>query len=532
MSARHMMLLSLIAIPLVLVGCSSSTPGGDPSPDGPGPAAGTVTAGSLSMEVESPADFVMATLATSGNVGFTVLSGTTIHRLHEAGPDQEWIAFSGDDPLGTDQEIFLIKPDGTGLTQVTDNADNDWQPAWSPDGIQLAFQQQAAPDREIHVINVDGSGDTNITDNTIHDQEPHWSPSGDRIVFGQNPGSTTDIWAMDTDGSNLSRLTDNSVDDITPDWSPDGTKVAFSQNLSGDYEICIMNADGTGQTIVTSNAVDDLSPAWAPNGRRIVFSRFDGSDHELWTMAPDGSGAQTVTNNAQHDRSPDWSPDASRIVFYRDTGIGDEDLWTVKPDGTGERRLTNNATTDAHPAWSPIPRVKRALIGAPSTDLGCDPPFGPARPMAIIGLTADGMVSATTVVMNDYDWSSLRVEPLQDFSDQLAAVRTSGRYVKGFKEDMGFGKDPVLWELRAKPITTNALVLLSVETGRIASIIASSETIASGVSDAVAEPGGQLVLRGAFTQAYSAADPSRNLISGSATEVVVDERTGAVLSAH
>lgn len=530
MSARHMMLFSLIALPLVVAGCGSGFLGGDAAPDGPGPSAGTVTAGSLAMDVESPADLEIATVTTSGNVGFTVLSGTTIHRLHEAGPDQEWIAFSGDDPQGTDQEIFLIKPDGTGLTQVTDNAHNDWQPGWSPDATQIVYGQQGVPDREIHTTNVDGTGDTNITNNAIHDSEPQWSPNGDRIVFVQNPGADSDIWTMDTDGGNPSQVTDNALDDAMPDWSPDGTRIAFAQASGGDWEICVVNADGTGLTTLTNNAVEDASPAWSPNGQDIVFTRWDGNDDEVWVMKSDGSAAQVVTSNAVHDRFPDWSPDGSRIVFSRYDP--DEEVVTVKPDGTGEMVLTNNATTDVHPAWSPIPRVKRALIGADGTDLGADPPFGRARPMAIVGLTADGMVSATTVVMNDYDWPTLNVEPLQDFSAQLAAVRTSGRYVKGFKEDMGSGADPVLWELRAKPLTTNALVLLSVETGRIASIIASSETIASGVGDVVADAGGQVVLRGAFTQAYSAADPSRNLVSGSATEVVVDERTGAVLSAH
>src|SRR6266568_2482465 len=48
------------------------------------------------------------------------------------------IAFSGDDGNGYD-EIFIMNADGTGETQLTHNAFNDYGPVWSPDGKQLTF---------------------------------------------------------------------------------------------------------------------------------------------------------------------------------------------------------------------------------------------------------------------------------------------------------------------------------------------------------------------------------------------------------
>jgi TolB protein len=46
-------------------------------------------------------------------------------------PDGQWIAFNS--LRNNDQaDIFIIRPDGTGLRQVTDNPEPDWQPQWEP----------------------------------------------------------------------------------------------------------------------------------------------------------------------------------------------------------------------------------------------------------------------------------------------------------------------------------------------------------------------------------------------------------------
>lgn len=46
-------------------------------------------------------------------------------------PDGQWIAFNS--LRNNDQaDIFIIRPDGTELRQVTDNPEPDWQPQWEP----------------------------------------------------------------------------------------------------------------------------------------------------------------------------------------------------------------------------------------------------------------------------------------------------------------------------------------------------------------------------------------------------------------
>jgi Tol biopolymer transport system component len=60
-------------------------------------------------------------------------------------PSGEWLAFeSSREGIAGLYAIFLVHPDGTGLTQVTDRVLNAIHPVWSADGRHLAFSARNA----------------------------------------------------------------------------------------------------------------------------------------------------------------------------------------------------------------------------------------------------------------------------------------------------------------------------------------------------------------------------------------------------
>jgi Tol biopolymer transport system component len=78
-------------------------------------------------------------------------------------PDGSTIAFSA--VTGSSSNIFTIRPNGTGLKQITNVPAkvNDLLDSWSPDGKQIAFISDAAGAFEVYVMNADGSGATQVT---------------------------------------------------------------------------------------------------------------------------------------------------------------------------------------------------------------------------------------------------------------------------------------------------------------------------------------------------------------------------------
>ncbi len=129
---------------------------------------------------------------------------------------------------------------------------------------QIAFQTDRDGNDEIYVMNPDGTGPTRLTNDAATDQTPAWSPDGTKIAFETNRDGNTEIYVINADGTGLMILTNDAATDATPAWSPDGTKLAFSTNRNGNFEIYVMNADGTGPINLSNNAASDFEPAWSP----------------------------------------------------------------------------------------------------------------------------------------------------------------------------------------------------------------------------------------------------------------------------
>lgn len=216
----------------------------------------------------------------------------------------------------TNNDIYVVSADGSGEHSLTNNPKLDLNPAWSPDGAQIAFASERDGDREIYVMNADGSGPVRLTNVPGDDGEPAWSPDGTRIAFvSYRDGPTAAIYVMNADGSNQVRLTSGPNYYAHPAWSPDGGKIAFASSGGGTEGIWIMNADGSGAARLTTSTIGDVAPAWSPDGTRIVFSRLRANTSDLFFINVDGSGLIQLTHGIGNAGDPSWSPDGRKIAL-------------------------------------------------------------------------------------------------------------------------------------------------------------------------------------------------------------------------
>jgi Tol biopolymer transport system component len=68
-----------------------------------------------------------------------------------------------------------MSPDGTNVRPLTQ--EGDCCPSWSPDGAHILFHSAAA---QIMVVNADGTGWTNLTNNAVFNYEAAWSQTVSR----------------------------------------------------------------------------------------------------------------------------------------------------------------------------------------------------------------------------------------------------------------------------------------------------------------------------------------------------------------
>jgi len=94
------------------------------------------------------------------------------------------IAFQFRDDVTADVDLRLIKPNGTGEVPVP-NTKNGRKPDWAPNGKRLAY---AAPGVGINLIKPDGSGQTTFAKQQGNKfvTDPAWSPDGAQIAYSRN----------------------------------------------------------------------------------------------------------------------------------------------------------------------------------------------------------------------------------------------------------------------------------------------------------------------------------------------------------
>ena len=95
-------------------------------------------------------------------------------------------------------QLFTIRPDGTGETQITHFADSSADGAnWSADGNKIVFTR-------------------------------HWNPGGHNERF--------EIYTMKADGSRMKALPRAGKFTLGPNWTPDGRRIVFLEGTTNRIE--------------------------------------------------------------------------------------------------------------------------------------------------------------------------------------------------------------------------------------------------------------------------------------------------------
>ncbi|MDW5549086.1 PKD domain-containing protein [Methanosarcina sp.] len=170
-------------------------------------------------------------------------------------PDTSKIAVCAHGPADIDYYIDIGKV-GKDLTSfrpglITHQTQSRQSQIWSPDGSKIVYyagkgESYEDEKSEVYTIKADGTGKTQLTSDSAKDNYPMFSPDGKKIIYVSNRAGSEDIWIMDADGKNKVQLTSGSAKDSFPVWSPDGKKIAFWSDRGGErgiYTLDLENGD-------------------------------------------------------------------------------------------------------------------------------------------------------------------------------------------------------------------------------------------------------------------------------------------------
>lgn len=129
---------------------------------------------------------------------------------------------------------------------------------FGPDNLTIVYEKDLDDvfgfDSEICIIRKDGSGFVQLTDNQYEDFDPSWSHDGRRIVFSALPGFLSDIFMMNSDGTSQRNITNTPlIEELGPSFNPDDAEISFIADFDNNDSrngIYRMNTNGTGRSKV------------------------------------------------------------------------------------------------------------------------------------------------------------------------------------------------------------------------------------------------------------------------------------------
>ena len=268
-------------------------------------------------------------------------------------------------------------------------------PSWSPDGVQIAMDN----DTTIYVTDL-RTGVTRYLIAGAPGTEPAWSPDGSRIAFSSARSGDLGLYLVNADGSGTVRVPGAVGYAGQPRWFPDGTRLVFTCAVdAGNSDVCAVNADGTGFARLTTDPASDGDGAVSPDGTRIAFATTRFGAQTIATMNADGSN-QTALNPSLAGREPAWSPDGTQLSYTSPYP------WNVCDDYCGDGTTIINV--DGSPTTTSYAGTQAAW--GPANPLPAPPPDTPPTAAASVTCTNehcvfDASASTSAYAPLSYRWS-------------------------------------------------------------------------------------------------------------------------------
>jgi Tol biopolymer transport system component len=168
------------------------------------------------------------------------------------------------------------------------------------------------------------TGETrNITNNAEQDLLPAWSPNGARIAFASSRDKPWPLegplgghnFLVDPDGSHVQRLE-------TPDlfstsgiaWAPDGRAIAYSRFGQGVEGIYLFEfGTGAERRVLTIEGAAPGVAAFSPVGDSILFYLESGVGSDLYTVSLADGQYAAITSGGHHYYAS-WSADGAALL--------------------------------------------------------------------------------------------------------------------------------------------------------------------------------------------------------------------------
>jgi Tol biopolymer transport system component/DNA-binding winged helix-turn-helix (wHTH) protein len=262
-------------------------------------------------------------------------------------PDGLSIAFVRQSMGGGGSDVFIVPVIGGEPKRLTFDNSQVWSAVWTQDGSDIVFSSARGGLMGLWRISASGGTSQPVTGVGPVAIEPSISRKGNQLVY-LNSVRRDSIWRIDlrdkkhVQGSSAPVISARGFN-WRPDFSPDGKHIVFESDRLGYSDIWYCNSDGTNCAQLTSLQGTAGTARWSPDGQYIAFEFHRQEYYEIYVVEVPGGRPRLVPTFRDSDNgAPSWSRDGQWIYFYSDHEKGPFQLWKVPLKGGTPVQVTRN----------------------------------------------------------------------------------------------------------------------------------------------------------------------------------------------
>lgn len=246
-------------------------------------------------------------------------------------------------------DVWLVKPTGRDLRQITNMPGEALSPAWSPDGRFVVFTHI---DDRSHALGVWDRFSRKVQrirfpGNTVIG--PAFMPDN-KVAVSLSNGKNPDIFLLNHVFQKERPLEQSNSINVSPTFDATGTKMAFTSNRLGGPQIFLKDLNSGAITRVSKNGSYNTEANLSPDGTLVTFSRMTDFGHRIFVQDMLTGLERQVTFGPGSDEQPSFCADSYFIAFTSSRG-GGRNIYLITRHGGDAKQVPTGGGICSFPRW-------------------------------------------------------------------------------------------------------------------------------------------------------------------------------------
>ncbi|MBR4741779.1 MAG: PD40 domain-containing protein [Desulfovibrio sp.] len=245
-------------------------------------------------------------------------------------------------------DVWLTKPTGRNLRQITNLQGKAMSPSWSPDGRFIVFTHI---DSQSHALGVWDSSSHKVNrirfpGNVVIG--PTFTP-GNKVAVALSNGKYPSIFLLNHAFQKERVIENGDCINVSPSFDSTGTKMAFTSSRLGGPQIFVKDLGSGSVSRVSTSGGYNTEPNISPDGTLVVYSRMTGYGNRIFVQDMVSGQETQVSFGPGSDEQPSFCADSYFIAFTSSRGGGRGIYLTTRHGGDAKKIPTGNGAS--FPRW-------------------------------------------------------------------------------------------------------------------------------------------------------------------------------------